>query len=134
VVAALPAGTNNIGDVDVASIAAGTNTIGAVQLKPVTSGGLSISHLVSAATTNLTSVKASAGQLYGWYIYNSNVSARKVAFHNTAGAPTAGSGVVMTLVVPGGAAANAFIPCGIAFSTGTTAVAASDLIIDLFYS
>jgi hypothetical protein len=44
-------------------------------------------HLVSAATTNATNIKASAGTVNGWYIYNSNANARKVAFHNTAGTP-----------------------------------------------
>ena len=109
--------------------------------------GSSIFHLVSAGSTNLTNVKASAGVLTGWYIYNSNAAARKVAFHNTAGTPTAGSGVVMSLVIPPTAGANA--PAGYkgaAFSTGiaistvtgladsdTAAVAANDLIINLFY-
>lgn len=113
---------------------------------PVTSGGLSTYHLVSAASTNATSVKASAGQLYGYYIYNSNASARKVAFHNTSGTPTAGASVFFSLVIPPSSGANVAFPSGIAFSTGigittvtdltdsgTTAVGASDLIINLFY-
>jgi hypothetical protein len=108
--------------------------------------GFSKSHLVSAATTNATNVKASAGKLHGWYIYNSNAAARKVAFHNTAGTPTAGSGVTDSLVIPPASAANAFTETGIAFSTGiafttvtdltdagTTAVGASDLVINLWY-
>lgn len=122
-----------------------TNTIGNVGLVPVTTGGNSVFHLVSAATTNATSVKASAGQLYGYYIYNSNAAARKVAFHNTAGTPTAGASVLFSLVIPPASAAN--VPdLAVAFSTGigistttgltdadATAVAASDLIINLFY-
>src|SRR6185437_1975646 len=35
-----------------------------------TSGGYTIKHVVSAANTNPTSVKGSAGQVYGWSIYN----------------------------------------------------------------
>jgi hypothetical protein len=123
-----------------------TNTIGNVGVVPVTSGGLSVFHLVSAATTNATNVKASAGQLYGWYIYNSNTLARKVAFHNSAGTPTAGASIFFAIVIPGSSAANVEYTTGIAFGTGiaittvtdltdagTTAVAASDLIINLFY-
>jgi len=109
-------------------------------------GGDTTFHLVSAATTNLTNIKASAGKVTGWYIYNSNASARKVAFHNTAGTPTAGSGVVSAIVIPGLAAANVSFPDGIDFSTGiaistvtdltdagTTAVGLNDLIINIYY-
>lgn len=110
-------------------------------------GGATYYHLVSAATTNATNVKSSAGKLMGWYIYNSNASARKVAFHNTSGTPTAGASVVFSIMVPGGAAANLASETGIAFSTGigittvtgiadsdSAAVAANDLIINLWYA
>jgi hypothetical protein len=115
--------------------------------KPGTSGGFTTFHLVSAATTNATNIKASAGQVFGWYIYNSNATARKVAFHNTAGSPTAGTSVFFSIVIPSNAGANVFTETGIAFSTGiaittvtdltdagTTAVGASDLIINIFYT
>lgn len=155
---ALPAGTNaigklaansgvDIGDVDVLSIAAGTNTIGDVGLAVRTTGGLSSDNWVSAASTNATSVKASAGRLLGWYIYNANAAMRKVAFHNTAGTPTAGTSVVFQLCIPPGSAANVFSDVGIAFSTGiafttvtgiaesnSTAVGADDLSITLFWA
>lgn len=113
---------------------------------PGTTGGLTTYHLVSAASTNATNIKASAGQVYGWYIYNSNASARKVAFHNSASAPTAGASIFFSLVIPGSSAANVAFPSGIAFSSGigittvtdltdagATAVAANDLIINIFY-
>lgn len=103
-------------------------------------------HLVSAASTNATVVKSSAGTLYGWYIYNSNAAARKLAFHNASSTPTAGASIYFTVVLPAGAAANVFAKDGVSFSTGisfttvteltdagTTGVAASDLIINLFY-
>jgi hypothetical protein len=144
---ALPAGSNNIGDVDVLTIAAGTNAIGNVGLVPRTTGGLTPFHLVSAATTNATNVKASAGQLFGWFITNSNASMRKVTFHNTAGTPTAGASVFFTLNIPGSGAANIMNGMGIAFGTGiaittttdltdagTTAVGVGDLTINLFYT
>ena len=117
-----------------------------VTLSPATSGGFTTYHLVSAASTNATVVKASAGQLYGWYIYNSNASARKVAFHNSASSPTAGASIFFTIFLPGGSAANVFNDTGIPFSSGiaittvtdladsgTTAVGANDLNINLFY-
>lgn len=129
-------------DTQPVSIAATVNT----SLQPPTSGGLSIFSLVSAATTNATNLKASAGQVFGWYIYNSNTSARKVAFHNTAGTPTAGTSVLFSLVIPGSSGANVFNDLGIAFSTGiaittvtglaandTTAVGANDLVISIFF-
>ena len=107
---------------------------------------LSTYHLVSAASTNAAVVKASAGKLYGWFITNTNASARKLAFHNTASTPTAGASVFFSLLLPGGGAANVLTGDPIVFSTGiaittvteaadngTTAVAAGDLIINLFY-
>lgn len=112
-----------------------------------TTGGLTTYHLVSAGTTNATVVKASAGQLYGWYIYNSNAAARKVAFHNTASTPTAGASIYFTLMIPPSSGANVFSDIGIAFSSGiaittvtgladsdSAAVAANDLVINLWYS
>lgn len=145
--AAIPAGTNNIGDVDVLTIAAGTNTIGNVGVAPRTTGGLTTFHLASAGSTNATNIKASAGQVFGWYIYNSNASARKVAFHNTAGTPTAGASVFFSLVIPPASGANVFSDVGMAFSTGiaittvtgladndSAAVAANDLIINIWYA
>ena len=117
-----------------------------VQINPGTTGGLTPYHLVSAATTNATNIKASAGQVYGWYIYNSNAAARKVVFHNTAGTPTAGASVFFSLVIPASSGANVEFTNGIAFSTGiaittvtgladsdAVAVAANDLIINIFY-
>jgi hypothetical protein len=102
--------------------------------------------LVSASGTNPTVIKASAGTVNGWYIYNSNGSARKVAFHNIATTPTAGSGVVMALVIPPLSGANVSLPDGITFTTGisittvtgladsdATGVATNDLVINIFY-
>ena len=118
----------------------------AVTVQSGATGGDTVFHLVSAATTNLTNIKASAGKVTGWYIYNSNASARKVAFHNTAGTPTAGASIYYSLVIPGLAAANVSFPDGINFATGiaistvtgladtdTVAVALNDLIINIYY-
>lgn len=113
---------------------------------PATSGGLTTYHLISAATTNATNIKASAGQVYGWYIQNNNAAMRKVAFHNSASAPTAGASVFFSLSIPASSAANISFPNGIPFSSGigittvteqadsgTTAVASGDLNINIFY-
>jgi hypothetical protein len=114
-----------------------------------TAGGVSVSHAASAASTNATNVKASAGQLYGFSVQNTNAAARYIAFHNTAGTPTAGSSVHSKYLIPGataGAGSNVFIPCGLAMGTGiayttvtgaadsdSTGVGANDLIINIFY-
>jgi hypothetical protein len=156
----LDAGTNSIGSVTQAtatnlrtasevyqggSAVSSSNPLN-VTLVSGTTAGDSIYHLVSAATTNATNIKASAGEVTGWYIYNSNASARKVAFHNTAGTPTAGSSVYFTVVIPGLAATNVSFPAGLSFSTGiaittvtgladsdATAVALNDLNINIYY-
>ena len=112
-----------------------------------TSGGDSTFHLVSAATTNATNIKASAGKVTGWYIYNSNASARKVNFYNSSTTPILGTTVLHSaIIIPGLAAANVSFPNGIDFGTGigiatvteltdagNTAVALNDLIINIYY-
>jgi len=124
----------------------GTNSIGAVSIGPAISGGLTTQHRVSTAGTNILSIKASPGQLYGWFIYNNNASARKVVLHNTAGAPVAGAGVLFSIMIPPLSAANVFTSMGIEFTAGiattyvtgvpdndATGVGANDLIVNLFY-
>jgi hypothetical protein len=205
VVAALPAGTNNIGDVDVASIAAGDNNIGNVDIvtmPAVTNAGtfavqvdgsaLTALQLIdntifvddaaftvgtssvsvagfladqastdsvnegdagaarmtlnrqqivtvapSADTEGLTifrsldldeteeEIKATAGKLYGWYMYNDGAAEVYVKFYNaTAANVTVGSTTpVLTVPVPAGAAANVEYTNGITFGTAITAAA-----------
>src|SRR5262249_42175090 len=111
---ALPAGTNAIG-----TLAPGTNTIGYVSAQPKTTGGLSVARVVSAASTNATVVKASAGQVYGWFLSNTNAAARYCKIYNKATAPTVGTDVpILTLLIPAGGAANTEFSNGIAFATG----------------
>jgi hypothetical protein len=145
---ALAAGTNNIGDVDVLTIAAGTNTIGDVGVKPRTSGGLTIFRSLDLDETE-EEVKATAGQLFGWYIYNDGAADVSVKLYNatTANVTVGTTTPVMTLTIPAGAAANAFSEIGIAFGTaitaaavteiadnGTTAPAANQVVANFFYS
>lgn len=121
----------------------GNTSFGAV-LAPTTSGGCSSTHLVSAASTNATSVKASAGQLYGLTAFNVANYPVYIKLHNTAGTPTAGSGVVRTFAVQAGVPFTYSNPNGLAFSTGialtivkdladagSTAVAAGDCVVDI---
>lgn len=124
-------------------------------LAPTTSGGLTIgpasgAKLISAATTNATSVKASAGQVYGWFISNTNASPRYMKLYNKASAPTVGTDVpVMVILIPGntaGAGAVVEFSMGIPFATGialalttgvadadTGAVAANEIVINLLF-
>jgi hypothetical protein len=157
--AALPAGANaigklaansgvDIGDVDVTSIAAGTNTIGDVGLKPRTSGGYSIATDIDLDETE-TEIKATAGQLFGWFIYNDGAAEVYVKLYNaTAANVVVGTTVpVMTLGIPAGSAANVFTEVGIAFSTAicaaattvattadTTAPAANQVVANFFFA
>jgi hypothetical protein len=104
-------------------------------------------HLISAATTNATSVKASGGQLYGFSICNTNAAFRYVKLYNKATAPTVGTDTpVRTLGIPPNGSIHLSSTTGIRFGTGialatttgiadsdNTAVGASDLAIDLDY-
>ena len=151
--AAIPAGTNNIGDVDIASaLPTGTNTIGNVGVVPRTTGGATPYKLVSAASTNATSLKASAGQVFMITASNVNAAACYLKFYNKASAPTVGTDTpILTFIIPGntaGAGTNIPVPaCGIAFDTGiafattveatdagTTGVAADEVVINIAYA
>lgn len=175
IASALPAGNNNIGDVDVASLPAlpaGNNNIGDVDAiqsgtwtvqpgntanttpwlvsdRPATSGGLDTFHLVGAASTNATNLKASAGQVFFISAFNLNAAPRYLKFHNTAGTPTAGSGVVASYLIPGNTAGAGLvinIDKGLAFGTGiaitlttgiadndTGAISASEVVVNIGY-
>ncbi len=170
--AALPAGTNNIGDVDVLTLPAITiaaaqtlatvTTVGTVTTLtgitntvttkdlPVTSGGLLMSHTVSAASTNATSVKAGAGQVYDVQAFNTSASPRYLKLYNKASAPTVGTDTpVKTLLIPGNTAGAGVVKewakgleftTGIAFAvttgmanTDTGAVGAGEVVIGIDY-
>jgi hypothetical protein len=125
---------------------AGVN-IGSIGLLPQTTGGLEIKRVLAAASTNATSVKASTGQLFGYYIFNASASTKYVKLYNKASAPTVGTDTpVITLPIPKEAGANVEFVNGIAFATGialaitgaladadTTAVVANDVVANLFY-
>jgi hypothetical protein len=122
----------------------------AVALRPATSGGLSSFRLLSAATVNLTSVKGSAGQVYGWTITNASAAMKFVKLYNKATAPvisTDAALILHTIAIPAGQVTTLAPDQGIAFSAGigltvtggvgdtdATAVAANDVIVNLLYA
>lgn len=91
--------------------------------------------LISAASTNATSLKASAGTLYSLEVFNINAAVRYIKFYNKASAPTVGTDTpVATYAIPGATTGGGFViswPFGKDFSTGiayalTTGGAATD--------
>jgi hypothetical protein len=121
-----------------------------VKLIPTTADGLTFTKTISAASTNATSTKASAGQVYGIVATNINAAVRYLKLYNKASAPTVGTDTpVATFAIPGntaGAGLALNFPQGLAFATGiawalttgsadadTAAVAASDLIVHITY-
>lgn len=117
---------------------------------PATSGGLSLHKTISAASTNGTSVKGSAGHVYGIQAFNTNAAARYLKLYNKASAPTVGTDTpVKVLTIPGNTAGAGLIvesDKGLAFGTGiafalttgvadsdTGAVAANELVVNIDY-
>jgi hypothetical protein len=103
-----------------------------VTLQPHTSGGLSVANFNSGDTyTALTNsaqvIKASAGQLYGYYIFNPNASAAYVMIYNIAAASvTVGTSTAqMVFCIPAGAGANLALPNGVEFTNAGWSIAAA---------
>lgn len=132
-------------------IASDQATLGVAEQATAT-GGYTPGKLNSAASTNATSVKASAGKL-GWVsVTNINASPRYLKFYNKASAPTVGTDTpVLVLLIPGNANGSgnnpAIPPQGLNFSTGiafaittgaadsdTGAVALNDIIVNYGYN
>lgn len=116
----------------------------------VAQDGWTPARLVSAATTNATSVKASAGQIGFIYAVNLNAAVRYLKLYNKASAPTVGSDTpIATLAIPASTTGAGFmlpIPDGVNFTTGiayatttgvadadTAAVAANEILLFLGY-
>lgn len=123
----LPAGSASIGSVVIAS---GTvTTVSAVSSStPVTP---TASNINSAATTNATSIKATAGTLFNIGASNTGAAAAFIKLYNKATAPTVGTDVpVLTLAVPAGGNVDFDLgPLGHRFSTGI-AMAITNLAAD----
>jgi hypothetical protein len=137
--APLPLGTNSIGNVaTVATVSAVTSaTLASNQVitpVPLSNQGASLtSHLIAAASTNATTVKASAGVVNTIQVSNINAAVRYLKLYNKATAPTVGTDTpVMTIMLPPGSnQVINFAPFGFRFSTGvsfalTTGMAVAD--------
>lgn len=113
-------------------------------------GGYTPVSTVSAASTNATSLKGSAGTVGAVTVTNVNAAMRYLKFYNKATAPTVGTDTpVYVIPLPGntaGAGATVDFPCGLSFTTGiawalttgatvadTGAVAASEIIVSIAY-
>lgn len=112
-------------------------------------GGCTPGKLVSAATTNATSVKGSAGQVYTVTASNTNAAVRYLKLYNKATAPTVGTDTpVQTIALPPSGANPPQLgsPVGLSFSTGiafalttgaadsdTAAVAANEILVNYCY-
>lgn len=85
-----------------------------------TTGGNTL--YTSSLGATATAVKASAGQVYGWQIFNSNSSTAYVQFFNTAvGSVTLGTTApVISLGIPAGGAIDGGWTLGLAFATAIT--------------
>jgi hypothetical protein len=103
-----------------ATLAAGTNLVGKVNLTPQTTGGATSFTLISAASTNSTLVKASAGVLYMVVATNNSATVSFLKMYNKATAPTVGTDVpVLTFMIPANGGIMVPIPStGITFATG----------------
>ncbi len=145
-------GTSADGDYATLNVDANGRLHSNAVLSSTTTGGATPGKLVSAASTNATSVKASAGTLYMLTASNTNAAARYLKIYNKASAPTVGTDVpVYTFLIPGsstGAGTNIPLPAqGIALGTGfalalttgaadadTGAVAASEIVVNYAYA
>ena len=109
-----------------------------------------IFRVISAGSTNATSVKASAGTLYALICINLNAAVRYLKLYNKASSPTVGTDTpVMTIPIPGNTAGAGLVinlDPGADFSTGialalttgvadanTGAVAADEIVINGIY-
>src|SRR6266702_1767529 len=115
----------------------------------ISTGGSSSFHVIAAASNNATSIKATAGVVYGYEIFNASAAIRYVKLYNkaTAPAPATDNALLRRVIgIPAGGRVNATMPNGLAFSAGigiaavtgisdtdNTSVAANDLSIDIDY-
>jgi hypothetical protein len=138
---------NGASGTGVLRVTVASDSTGQIGQVPLTSGGLSISRKLSAASTNATNVKASAGQVYAVHCMNTNAALRYLKLYDKASAPTVGTDTpVITVPLPTNAPVVIQPACGIAFANGigfamttgiadsdATAVAANEIVLNLLY-
>jgi hypothetical protein len=108
---------------------------------------ISTLHRVAAGSGDAVSVKASAGTLKSVHAFSKASAPIYIKFHNTAGTPTAGSGVVFSFGVQAGTQRDLVLPGGgRAFTTGigmtfvtgiadanATSVTSEDCVVEVCY-
>jgi hypothetical protein len=130
-------------------LGSGNNLIGLVTPNPQTTfGSFSLYHtLISAASTNATNVKSTAGNVGSIYLTNTTASLKYLKLFNLATAPTVGTSTpVLNYAIPPNTSINVDTVFGIRLGTGiayaitggsalldTTAVAAGDVIVNMTY-
>lgn len=140
---------DSAGRVGITDLGGSITVDGAVSLSASTSGGLTAYKLLSAATTNSTSVKGSAGQLNYLHVTNRHASAvYYLKLYNKATTPAVGTDVPVQVypIPPSFGGFNIAINPGLDFTTGialaitggvadadTTAVTANDVVVNLGY-
>lgn len=109
-----------------ATLSLNTGSPDASTLRVIPADGVSECAIVSAASTNATNCKASAGNFVGLEVYNTTTTVYYLRLYNTVGAPTCSSatGFIRSIPVPPAAAAGqvggAIVPIGpgVAYGTG----------------
>src|SRR3989344_1428993 len=113
---------------------------------PATSGGLSVYRNINLVATGIN-IKSSAGQIYGWVLFNDSAAVRYVKLYNKSSSPSVGSDTpFMTIPLPAGGGANVNFTSGITLSNGigigattgitdlnTSSPAAYDVIVNIIY-
>ncbi len=78
---------------------------GVLQLVAATSGGWDVYRDLNLGTTGQI-LKASGGQVGGWYLFNGATATRYLKLYNKATAPSHADTPVLTIPIPAGSAAN----------------------------
>lgn len=101
-------------------IGTGSNTIGdVVSTQRATTNGLTSSRVASAASTNATSLKASAGRIARIDLFNNSAATKYFKLYNKASAPTVGTDTpIWTVPLPAGTGYSGDFKFGKYFSTG----------------
>ena len=113
---------------------------------PASSGGLKVYRNISLGAGGVK-IKSSAGQIYGWFLFNNASSVRYVKLYNKASKPSVGFDTpFMTIPLPAGGGANVNFTSGITLSNGigigattgitdlnTSSPAAYDVIVNIIY-
>lgn len=85
---------------------------------PASSGGLSVYRNINLGTGGV-SIKSSAGQIYGWFLFNNSSSIKFIKLYNKNSRPSIGHDApFMTIPLPAGGGANVNFTSGITFTHG----------------